>query len=152
MTIWTLLAFALVLRHHDGFWTVFKLNSKPNTFKKSAHGILPSSQGSAVFTASRKSGIFPPSKSDSKVNSRKLNTTSGELSSLLPENEKNVDSTRGALVRIIEDSWSRVSHLIPESTLALCQEVIFKISRTVHSSFRFEYDILTHLIANCTRS
>lgn len=123
----TLLAFALVLRHYDGYRTVLRLNLKSNAFKRSAHGILPSSQGSALFTASRNSGIFPPSQSDSKVNSRKLNSTSGELSSLLPENEKNVDNTRGALVRIIEDSWSRVSHLIPESTLTLCQEVTFKM-------------------------
>lgn len=136
MTVWTLLAFVLVLRQHDGYRTVFKLNSKSisksNSFKETAHGILSTSNKGALFTASRKAGIFPPSKSDSKVNSRKLNTTSGELSSLLPENEKNVDSTRGALVRIIEDSWSRVSHLIPESTLALCQEVIFKIEQSVH--------------------
>lgn len=132
MTVWTLLAFVLVLRQHDGYRTVFKLNSKSNSFKETAHGILSTSHGSVLFTASRKAGIFPPSQSDSKVNSRKLNTTSGELSSLLPENEKNVDSTRGALVRIIEDSWSRVSHLIPESTLALCQEVVFKIEQSVH--------------------
>lgn len=75
----------------------------------------------------RNSRIFSVPQSSSKANSQKTNSTSGVLSSLKTDSALNADRTRGSLARIIEDSWSRVSQLIPESTLILCQEVTYII-------------------------
>lgn len=121
--LWTLFICAVIVPYHEGFSTA------PNTniFLKSlydsnyAHDSRPLLTTS-IYGRTQKSKapeIFETTQQP-KINDRS-NSSTDALTSLRPVH--NADITRGALVRIIEESWSKVSMLIPGHTLILCEEV-----------------------------
>ena len=122
-SLWTLFICAVIVPYHEGFSTAPNTNlflkslfnsndaadSRPS-FKTSVYGRTQKSKAPEIFETSQQP----------KTNDRS-NSSTDSLTSLRPTN--NADITRGALVRIIEESWSKVSLLIPGQTLILCEEV-----------------------------
>ena len=122
--LWTFVVIVLVILipNNEGYRTIHSTGTRHNpTFfynKQCDSAIVSSLYGSKQDLISAellKQADLKQSKA------QRENTSTGELTSLRPAN--NADITRGALVRIIEESWSKVSMLIPEHTLALCEEV-----------------------------
>ena len=107
--------FILILRFDDGLKLI--------TFSRSRE-TRHNSDGNAVRQTY---GTYSRGHSTSKINAAKPSSPSESLSPPKTDDDNNADRTRGSLVRIIEDSWSRVSQLIPESTLILCEEVLLSI-------------------------
>ena len=120
-----LLVCSVVLWCTEGYRATSRTASPSTAGKKCDRCRLISSQTVLFTLNSRNSKVFSVPQSSSKANPQKSNSTSGALSSLKSDSALNADRTRGSLARIIEDSWSRVSQLIPESTLILCQEVTY---------------------------
>lgn len=121
-----LLVCSVVLWFAEGYRATSRTASTLTAGKKCDRCRHISSQTVLSNLNSRNSKVFSlPQSTSSKANPQKSNSTSGALSSLKSDSALNADRTRGSLARIIEDSWSRVSQLIPESTLILCQEVTY---------------------------
>ena len=118
-----LLVCSILLWRAEGYKATSRTASSSTAREKFDRCRLISSQTVLFTLNARNSKVFSVPQSSSKANSQKSNSTSGALSSLKSDSALNADRTRGSLARIIEDSWSRVSQLIPESTLILCQEV-----------------------------
>ena len=122
--LWTFVVIVLVILipNNEGYRTIHSTGTRYNpTFfynKQCDSAIVSSLYGSKQDLISAEL-LKQAHLKQSKV--QRENTSTGELTSLRPAN--NADITRGALVRIIEESWSKVSMLIPEHTLALCEEV-----------------------------
>ena len=122
--LWTFVVIVLVILipTHEGHRTIHSTGTRQNPTpfyaKRCDSSIASSLYGSKQDLISAEL-LKQADLKQSKV--QRENTSTGELTSLRPAN--NADITRGALVRIIEESWSKVSMLIPEHTLALCEEV-----------------------------
>lgn len=109
--------FILILRFDESL----KLIRYPRS-RQTRHDSEKNVEFTSVYKCN--SVVYPRGQSRSKINAAKPSSPSEALSPPKPDDHNNADRTRGSLVRIIEDSWSRVSQLIPESTLILCEEVL----------------------------
>lgn len=119
--VWIILFLSIAVHHEVYGYRYRVVNSKVKDYGRFylAISVTPvyGTRGSSKFSDGfQSSSDFYPIQREGEL----FNNSSGTLSSLLPKSE--IDITRGAMVRIIEESWSSVSLLIPESTLALCEE------------------------------
>jgi hypothetical protein len=118
--VWVIF-FLCIAVHHEVYGYRYKaVKSKFKGYERfyvavSVSAIYATQRTSKSTDGAQSSSEFYPSNKEESINK-----SSGALSTLLPKS--NIEFTRGAMVRIIEESWSSVSLLIPESTLALCEE------------------------------
>jgi hypothetical protein len=119
--VWVIF-FLCVAVHYEVYGYNYKVvKSKFKTYERfyvalSVSAIYGTQHSSKSNERTQSNSEFYPSQKEGES----INKSSSALSTLLPKS--NIEFTRGAMVRIIEESWSSVSLLIPESTLALCEE------------------------------
>ena len=120
------MVFAAVVPYHEGYSIAPNLKTSSRSSSNEYAADSRASLTTSIYgrpQVSKSAELFEEAQ-QSKVNQRS-NSSTGVLTSLRPAN--NADITRGAIVRIIEESWSKVSMLIPEHTLTLCEEVLEKL-------------------------